>query len=247
MASTICLEWTLAPRPCEVWVLPATFPLAEPELTAVRSFLTRFSDAAGRAFGLRPEVFLQFAQLHVGDRAAMLSEHAGVWRPQQGLGVFPDRKPPTLWTVEEFMDLEPGPRSVLVHQVFHVQAGPEASQDARDRMLGAGVVVQIMTAEGSDALLQKGKELLLPPIQEPTFRAFPLYIPLLEKRSFARAKAPQVSEWLCGATVYIRESAEDEAILIVSREPLGPVLRELGGVFDDRERPVWQIPTEPRP
>jgi len=241
MARTICLEWTLAPRPCEVWVIPAQFPLAESDLAPLRDFFARFSDAAGRALGLSPEVFLQFAQLQVGDRAATLTEHARAWRPQQGLGVFPDRKPPAMWTVEECLDLEPGPRAVLMHQVFHVQGGPEASRDARDRMLGAGVVVQIMTAEGSEALLQKGKELLLAPIQDPTFRAFPLYIPLLEKRSFARAKASQVSEWLCGASVYVRESAEDEAILIVSQEPLGPVLRQLGGVFDDRERPVWRI------
>lgn len=242
MARTICLEWTLAPRPCEVWVVPAKFPVPEPDLAPLRDFFARFSDAAGRTLGLTSEVFLQFAQLQVGDRAAVLTEHGRAWLPQQGLGVFPDRKPPTIWTVEECLDVEPGPRSVLVHQVFHVQAGPEASRDARDRMLGAGVVVQIMTAEGAEALLRRGREVLLPPIREQTFRAFPLYIPLLEKRSFTGAKAPQVSDWLCGAAVYIRESAEDNAMLIVSREPLAPVLRQLGGVFDDRERPVWRMP-----
>jgi hypothetical protein len=144
--------------------------------------------------------------------------------------VWPDREPPTVWTKEDFENLDFGeqPRT-LMYQVLRVTTGVEAREDARNTMLGIGAVTQLMTTGGTEALLKAGIETLLPPIQDPAFTAFPYYMPLLEAKSLEGAKTAQLDKWLCGAAVYLRESVEDQAILIASREPLAGLLESLGG------------------
>ena len=217
--------------PWEACLLPLSgFPMPVEEVERVRGLLQGFSRAAAARWKLAAEVFILVPQLVNGDAGSRLSKHGREWIPALGLGVWPDRGPPTVWTKEDFENLGFGdmPRT-LMYQVFRVTTGPEARENARNVMLGAGTVIQMMTSAGSEALLQAGREVLLPPIQDPAFTSFPFYMPLLEGKSFAGAKAEQLDRWLCGATVYVRESAEDQAILIASREPLRPVLESLGG------------------
>ena len=114
-----------------------------------------------------------------------------------------------------------------------------ARSNARDQMLGFGVVMEMLGAEASPVLLKKGTDQFLPGIEDPSFRAFPFYVPLFEQRTLEKSSGADLDRWSCGATLYIRESAEDRAIVIASREPLGPIFQKLGGKPLGRG---WEIP-----
>ena len=151
--------------------------------------------------------------------------------PEVGLGVWTDRDPPAVWTAEDFVDLGPGeqPR-VLMYQVFLITPSDEAGEVARSIMLG--YMVNILTTEDIDTLLTRASTALLPSIKDPSFKCFPFYIPLLERKTLLSAQEDQLEKWFCGAAVYIRDSMEDQGVLIVSRNNLAPILKELGAEFE---------------
>lgn len=234
------LEPLEAPAPWEAYrARVSAFPAPEAELASVRRFWQALSAAAVGAWKLSAEVFLQFAQLHLGDVYCRLSAHGREWIPETGLGVWPDREAPHLWTAKEFLDLAPGSAPVLMYQLLRVTTGPQEREKARDTMLGFGTVLEVLGADGSEAFLKKGKETFLPGITDPIFRVYPFYVALLEASTVRNAKAGDLEKWLCGAKVYVRESAEDQGVMIVSREPLGPVLQKLGG---KRQAANWEMP-----
>jgi hypothetical protein len=238
----VVLESLPAPRPWEAYRLPVGgFPAAEEETGELRRFWTGLSAAAAQTWTLNATVFLQFAQLHTGDVWKRVSEHGAAWLPEIGLGVWPDRPAPHLWTEQEFLDLVPGSSPVLMYQLFRISGPGRAKEQAREVMLGHGTVLEVLSAEPSDGFLSKGREVFLPGIEDPIFRMYPFYAPLLEAGTVGKATAEDLGRWSCGAWLYIRESTEDRAILITSREPLGPVLQKMGG----RTRSGgagWEIP-----
>lgn len=193
------LERIEAPAPCEAYVARVSgFPLPAEEAAAAGELWRNLT--AGRA----SELFVQFAPLALGDGAARVMANAAKWRPEIGLGVWPDQPPPRGYTREDFenLGLDEQPRR-LDYQVLRV-AGPEA----RDTMLGSGALLEIVTPDGNQ-FLARARELLRTAIQDPTFASFPLYVPLLRA-------GPLQPEWLCGASLYLRESVEDRAILVVT-------------------------------
>jgi len=112
-------------------------------------------------------------------------------------------------------------------QVLQITSSQEVAEEASNVLLGRGTVVQMLTPLGVQ-LLEKTREVLLAPIKDPSFTCFPFYVPLLENKSLSGDMANQLEEWLGGAAIYLRESAEDKCILIVSREPLETMLRSIG-------------------
>ncbi|HEY6370007.1 MAG TPA: hypothetical protein VIX37_05470, partial [Candidatus Sulfotelmatobacter sp.] len=180
-------------------------------------------------------------QLHIGDGSARFSQHGREWMPALGLGVWPDREPPTLWTKQYFQSLtgDENPRP-LMYQVYRLTAG--SKDKARNTMLGLGTVLQIMTRDNADAVLERMRAQLRAPIKHPSFTSFPFYVPLLEGKSVGGIPDERLQAWCCGASVYLRESVEDRAILIASSEPVTPMLRELGGQFQDGPEHEWRIP-----
>jgi hypothetical protein len=231
------------PEPWEAVLVPVPgFPVPAQELAMTRSFLRRLSNELMKPRELSLEVFIQFNQLHLEDGATRLANHARVWKPQHGLGVFPDRQPPTLWTREDFENPPGGIPPPMMHKVFRVSGSRGTKEKASDVMLGLGTVVQVLTVDPGDLFLSRAKRLLLPPIRERALRSFPMYMPLLECKSLAGAEAGQLQDWFCGASVYMRESAEDKGVLIASRNRLGPILQILGGTLDVSAEPQWKIP-----
>ena len=231
-----------SPEPWETLILPVdSFPMTEPRLGQVREFLKRFTDIVSRQGDLSPEVFLQFWRLRNGDAASRYSANAAKWLSDLGLGVWPDRRPPAMWTQETFMDAcaadEP---PVMMHKLFRITA-PGKAQQARDVMFGCGTVLQILTRGDSQAMLARTREVLLKPIEDTSFRSFRFYLPLLEGKTLATATALQLESWLGGATLYIRESVEDHGVLIVSSEPLGPILQTLGRFEQGVASGEWHV------
>jgi len=229
--------------PLQAFLVPiSAFPVPDPELATLTTFLRTLTAAAAREWDLSSEVFVQLEQLKVGGARALFSEHAPEWIPEVGLGVWPDRDPPAIWTREEFKNAVPGERlRPLMYQVFRVGTSPASRERAREIMLGCGPVLQIMAVD-CDRFFRETSALFLSRIKHRSYRSFPFYVPLLEKKTLETAKPDQLEAWFCSATVYIRQSFEDKAIVIASREPLTPILEELGGRFEKKPEPVWRIP-----
>jgi len=232
--------------PFELIYLPVSaFPLAEPESRLIGRFLDQFISKAAARWRLNSEVFLQLEQLHGGDCRLRYAKHAREWMPEIGIGVWPDREPPAVWSREELLQLNVGERPrPLMYQVFWVSGPSSAKESARNVMLDIGPVLQIMTVDDSDALLRRCTELFRPRITDLSLACYPFYVPLLERKTLAAADVAQLTEWLCGATIYIRQSIEDQGVLILSKEPLQPLLEELGAAIEDDKGSRWRVPSD---
>jgi hypothetical protein len=210
--------------------LPSGFPIVDEQVPVIRELWQKIADTALARWELSAEVFIQLARLRGATRR--FEQYAGTWMPTYGLGVWPDREPPTLWTKADFESLNVGESpKPLMYKLMRVTTSPQARSHARFVMLGLGGVLEILIEPNADRYLKRTKDLLLPPIVERAFRIFPFYIPLIEKKSLLAAKADQLKEWFCGSFLYMRESPEDNGIVIASSQPLSPILEQFGGRF----------------
>ena len=229
--------------PWDAVFLPvAEFPIPQQKMPPFRKFWSACDRAFLKGGKLTPEVFLQTN--HLGKiGSGRLVRHAREWMPQVGLGVWPDQKPPALPTAADIQDLGPGekPRPMM-YQVMHISGEAATRRMALAAMLGTGVALEIVTPAGGEDFLKRSRDLLLPPIKEPGFRNYPFYVPIIDPPSLQGATAEQLDRWFCGASAYIRECVEHKGILIVSRNPLMPLLKQLGGEFLQEPEPHWQIP-----
>lgn len=243
--SSVMLQPFEVKAPFEAFMLPVSaYPIPEDQLGAIKHFLAQFTLAAMKRLKLSLEVFVHMTRLqHRGGSSVRFSSHGREWLPKLGLGVWPDRPAPTLWTQQDFRNLAPGemPRN-LMDQVFRISKSEEAKESARDTMLGVGAVVQVLTPDPTPVFLRNARDLLLPPIKDPSFACFPFYLPLLEKRSLEGAPLDVLDSWFCGASLYMRESVEDLGLLIASRAPLEPVLKSIGGRPEADRGPGWLFP-----
>jgi hypothetical protein len=238
----VLLNKVNVPVPCEAFLVPVSgFPMQDWEARRYRVLISRLTEMASRRWDLSVEVFVQFAQLSLGDAAARFSSHVREWVPTLGLGIWPDRTPPSLWTQDEFMDLgmSETPRKVS-YKVLRVTT-QKGRDEAPEAMLGLGTIVQIMVPRARNVFLTNTRIVFLPTIKEPMFRKSAFYLPLIDRGTLEKAVDNDLLTWLCGGAVYIRESTEDSALLILSREPLAPVLHELGGKFVS-ESAAWTVP-----
>lgn len=211
-------EW-----PGEVYLFPVRgFPVPEAERPELRRILNELTGDLAKE-GFAEHLFVQLAQLHRGDAAARFSAQAPAWKPKMGFGVFPNRKPPSGWTREDFTELGPDERPrTLMNQVFEI-AKPEARAEAWESLFGLGTIAAVFTRDDSKTLLKKTTEVLLPPIVDAAFRSFPYYFPLLDAASFG-GDGPTIDSWLCGGAVYVRESVEDSGVLLASPAASGRFL-----------------------
>ena len=104
------------------------------------------------------------------------------------------------------------------HPVAHVSAGAPAGEHAIRTPFGTEITVQMLF--GSDNRTRWpgiSRDLFVPGITDAAFQRERFYLPLLDAALIQEATGEQLDSWLCGAQVYIRESGEDRAVLLLSR------------------------------
>ncbi|HUO30570.1 MAG TPA: hypothetical protein VMU80_15200 [Bryobacteraceae bacterium] len=237
----ISLEWIPMVEPWEaVFFHVEDFPLAPQELRTLRRLWLSFRHLWVDKGSLSTEVLIHTARMEARG-AERFRQYARAWMPQPGLGVWPDRPPPRLPSQADLDDLEPGEKpKPPIEQVLRVTGPPPTKRHALDVMLGFGVVVEVFTADND--FFERARATLLPPIEDRTLRSFPFYAPLLERKSIEEAGSRQLNQWFSGAVAYVRECAEEKGMLIVSHEPLTPMLEQLGAHFERSPAPVWRLP-----
>ena len=193
-----------------------------PERSALRTFIEVLTAMIVEKWQLTAEIFAQLSQFEGGKEA--LRKYREQWIPQLGLGVWPDRPPPTLWTRADFVELAPNEKlRPLAYQLLRISEKGAVRIEARNLLLDLASLLQIFTSDG-DAFLRRSKAELLCKIDEPLFRNYPFYAPLLDSKSIESADEAVLEQRLCGAPVYIRSSREDNGVLLISRPGLSEII-----------------------
>lgn len=167
----------------------------------------------------RPVPVIQMWHLHHGDGASVLSRNAQAWMPDFGAGVWLDAPPPRLWTPEDFMNIGPGeflPPPVL--SAIRLRAPQLDYEQAWMQLGGRGCWMEFTVSGGVETFLQAQAELYRSWIEEPMIAAQTFFVPLLKAASFESDLFASRQKHSDPILTYVRESAEDEGLLILSRE-----------------------------
>lgn len=197
------------------------YPIVHDERKYLNQKILRWWQPFASKQKLTSSTWIQMNALHLERGSNKLSENGRTWLPMTGLGVWPDREPPRLWSSKDFSDRDFGtPLPPLMHTVFHVSAGPEACDHARTTMFGSGAVLSLLLDEPASSYHARMRRVLLPPIQEPALRGHPFYVPLLDANSLQSVREPQtLNRWMSATRLYLRESVEDEGMMVVTSIP----------------------------
>lgn len=217
LESTI-LRQLQAPEGWCACVLEAEYPVEGDRAQAYRNHVQSLLDASGLfAPPRREQVLLQFDRLRPGQDVALLCQNVRQWLPDIGLGVWPHREPPRLWSREEFTETPTGELRPIMHRILRVDADPRATRSAWNTMLGLGIIR--IVSHDLDAFYGQTMDCCLPRIEEPSFQSFPFYLPLLDARALAELSSAGLLSCLGGADAYLRESSEDGGLLLLLRIP----------------------------
>lgn len=186
----------------------------------------------------QPGVFFLMDNLHRDNAVRELSRNARDWRPNMGLGVWPDQPPPRTMTGADILDMEWGTRPRLtVHKVAGLGAEPAVLHAAWSAMFGLGSSILTFGPGGAPRMLAETREILRAPITDEGFQQYPFFCPLLGKKALNTATAEQLDGWLGSTQLYLRESEEDKAILLLTRTTplaLNHALEDTGFTFAPR-------------
>lgn len=168
-----------------------------------------------------PLPVIQMWHLHHGDGASVLSRNAQAWMPDFGAGVWLDGPPPRLWTPEDFMQLGPGdmlPPPVLTAIRLR---GPVQTQEQMWMQLGGrGCYMEFTVSGDAETFFERQAQAFREWIDEPMIAAHPFFVPLLKGSTFTSALFSTRQRHTDPILTYVRESAEDQGLLILSREKL---------------------------
>lgn len=169
----------------------------------------------------KPIPVIQMWHLHHGDGASVLSRNAQSWMPDFGAGVWLDAPPPRLWTPEDFMNIGPGemlPPPVLT--AIRLRSPQIDYEQAWMQLGGRGCFMEFTVGGGADAFFQSQAEAYRSWIEEPMIAAHTFFVPLTKAASFESELYASREQHSGPILTYVRESAEDEGLLILAREKI---------------------------
>ncbi|MGB9610044.1 MAG: hypothetical protein ACPL7M_03655 [Bryobacteraceae bacterium] len=224
---------------------PGAVPLEDADRALLRRILQRLLAETGKDYpGFHPYGLVQYNQLNRGNAYRVMGDKFLAWRMDAGLGYWPHREPPALWTEEDFTELDIGemPRP-LMDQVFGINRGLEAILEAFSLLAGLGPMVFTLSEDSVQKVKERATALFQPLIEEPALRMFAYCYPLLCAATFDAKHADKLEGWTCGIHFFLRESPEENGIFIASRRPLERVWKATGAV--ESAPGVWTWPAEP--
>jgi len=213
------------------------YPLG-PEISAPLRTLLAMLLRTASAGGLSSGTFLQNEYIKNGRDS--FDAHISEWAPESGLGVWPDRPPPELWKISDIFRMARGERVPLTYRVYRLTKGPRADSQAFDMLLGSGMVMTIVHKGSVNELLERYKDIYLPAIKQPNLRILPFYVPLLDLKSLQSSHADDLSKWLGGAQFYLRESPQDNAVVVVTDSDLNALFERAGAKRDGSQNWLFQ-------
>lgn len=211
------------------YLFPAgDYPVPAGERETYLGILGRLESVLDESFGGSQEILLQMWKLHHEGASKQLSGNGRAWVPVVGVGVWPHKPPPAVWTREEFEAFVPGemPRPPI-SMVFRLKGERTQRANVLPVMGGRGALIQAWVQGDPEEFYKDCAEYFRGFITEPLHLAYPFFFPLIDA-STLRAITPELADRLLGRVqYYVRESAEDRGLLILSRSSLDVVFKEL--------------------
>jgi hypothetical protein len=218
--SELCLPW-------RAWLIPVgEYPATPDQRKETLALLQAVKAPLLASPQWHHELLLQVWAMAPERGSEQLNDNVAEWWPTQGMGVWPDRNPPENWTEEKFADSmaaayrgEPFP--ALSHRLLRLNVNAETRPTAVSALHGSGALLEILAASPFEELRAKARETYLPRIHLKRFQRENFYFPLLDIHTIQSARSVvELDDWMCGISLYLRESDEDHGVLIVSREHL---------------------------
>ena len=207
------------PEGWAAYQLPLHLPVRQEHQRA--SLMSALWDLTGRvceAATAPPTVWLLMDNLHKDKAVLNLSRNARAWKPSYGLGLWPDQPPPRMTTRDDILNMEWGAAPRLpYHTVVQLGATGSDLKSAWTTMFGLGSTVLTFCPGAGERMLDATRQYLKQPIADESFQAFPFYFPLLGRKALENATAQELDGWLGPVQLYLRESEEDNAILLLTR------------------------------
>jgi hypothetical protein len=180
--------------------------------------------------------WLLMDNLHRDNAVLRFTRNAREWKPTFGLGIWPNQPPPRMLLREDILNMEWGTKPpVPYHRVTRLNATGSMLHTAWSTMFGTGSTILTVVPGGGGSLLNTTREYLKRPITDENFQSFPFYFPLLGLHTLHDATAAQMEGWLGPTQLYLRESEEDNAVLLLARTT-SERLREAIQQFTERAR-----------
>ena len=213
-----------------IWLRLPSKGLEQDERDALREIVHRIEEHVRQKsqLSLTHEVYVQMTQIERPVGPLLLSKNSSRWMPSPGVGVWPDKEPPRSITPRDFQVLLPGEKMAeFSHQVQRLNTRDERMRiEAIDTLLGMGPVLFMLVSAEWAAAGRRISARLETRITDESFRGHPFYVPLLDEKSLITLSPVELSGYLEGVTLYLREDSSRQAILIISRIPFS-------ALFDD--------------
>ena len=233
------VEVIAAPQPWRAWLLPLpSLPMPQDRFQVYQEGLRTFAEEVGRSLPMREALGLQLWKLsgkHGGD---LLQRHLDRWKADLGFGIWPNRPAPTGWNEDSIQDAAAAvyrgdePALPMHRMLLFKMEDITTLRDALQQMGGFGAAVHMFTRATVDEIRQRGREEFLPRVADQRFRGGKVYLPVLDVESVRAAQSSaELDRWLCAVDIYVRESAEDRGLLVLSKLPSDAVpnaLEKLG-------------------
>ncbi len=200
-----------------------TLPLVEKARAPLQKLCGEITRLFTIDLNMRHHLLFQTWNLSSLSGANIISGNVKDWQLQVGNGIWPHRNQTDGWTEEMMVNAaaavfkgeEP---ELPMTKLLLVGANNSEKLRAASLMRGFGVQIQLFSELGiktvaSKATAEFSSRLRSAGAPEPIF-----LIPLLDCAGVLAANSDdQLSTWLCGAEIYMRESVEDKGVLIVAR------------------------------
>ena len=224
------LEWIKKEGRWQALRIPGLpFPLSAPAVQELYTLLQALHLTLTADPVLTSETVLLFSQLHVADRATLLSERGSVWQPRMGLGVYPDQPPPQTWTRKDFEVFPEAGQKMRppINNVLRLANKPEVQQEVLSECLVTGGLMRYYTQDFK-LFTKEAYQQLAPLLTASVFQGFLFYVPLLNTASLTNADDEMLDLWLPRATAYMAQCPMEDAVVIAFRGDLQTVIREYG-------------------
>lgn len=231
------------------YAIPMHFPFQhERDRREILAFLWNLSFSLFPTEEAEPIAWLLMDNLHRDNAVLRLSRNARDWKPTYGLGLWPDQAPPRMLKQEDILNMEWGSKPrVPYHSVAMLHATGSMLHTAWSAMFGTGSTILTLGPGGGSSLLDATREYLKKPITDESFQDFPFYFPLLGRNALHHAQASQMDGWLGPTQLYLRESEEDKAVLLLARttpERLREAIRRFAAESSSKPTPAEEPRTD---
>ncbi|MFN2974378.1 hypothetical protein [Terriglobus aquaticus] len=221
------------------------FPLDEQSREAIAHSMVNLCSLAVAA-GLQGQLFLQSWKLSAETGNNVVTAHLPQWQPRRGLGIWPAGPAPTGWTEESLMNAAAAafqgqePR-LPVHHLLQLRTDNQQLPSAVRKMTGRGVALVVFSKQDRSESLERNAGFYRDQV-EGRFKRSPFFMPLLDETGLLSfSGADHTEQWMHGLDIYVRETAEDEGVLIVSRAAYTHVIDEWLRVATDHRQTAAEI------